>query len=100
MSAEDKEYSVFTQKYIQIKEELNGTFADYRELQENFKEIPEDLLKKIAQLSDVMLDMNKIGEVRWNKMPRQLTNDGWKFWIKEDNELREERYGTTNNRKI
>lgn len=87
------EYSRFTQKFIQVIDELNGMAAEKSELKDDGEPIPAELEKEMTAYTLTAANMVDEGIRRFGKDAKELINDGWKFWMAEDVILRERRYG-------
>jgi hypothetical protein len=86
-------YSKFAQYFIEIADHLRGLESEAEELQSEDKAIPHSLSSEIYRHTVILEILTQAGEEMYNKSPKQLYQDGWNFWFKEDAELREQRYG-------
>jgi hypothetical protein len=87
------EYSRFSQYFIEIADHLKGLELEAEELLSEDKEIPQPLASEIYRHTVILEILTQAGEEMYSKNPKQLYQDGWDFWFKEDAELRELRYG-------
>ena len=86
-------YSRFAQYYIEMADELRGLSGEITELTDDGQEIPQALANEYFRIETIVNILAQAGEEKYNKSPKQLYQDGWNFWFKEDEELREKRYG-------
>jgi hypothetical protein len=87
-------YSRYTQKYIEIFDEFRGYEQEKAEFEDEGQEVPVRILEQFMIYKIKVENMILEAYNRWNKGHDDLYRDGWKFWMKEDAELREKRYGT------
>lgn len=95
--SEEQIYSSLAQSYIENVDQLNGITAEVEELLSEGIAVPQLLENELHRLQFVVTILSQTGEEKYNKSPKQLYQDGWAYWFKEDAELREKRYGGKNN---
>ena len=82
------EYSRFAQYYTEIADHLKNLEIEAEELLDNDdKNVPQSLSSEIFRHSLIIEILTQAGKERYNKTPKQLYQDGWNFWFKEDAEL-------------
>jgi hypothetical protein len=86
-------YSRFTQYYIEMVDELRGLASEVEELTEDGQTVPQELANEFFRIETCVNILTQKGKEEYNKTPKELYKEGWDFWIKEDTELREKRYG-------
>lgn len=86
-------YSRFAQYYIEMVDELRGIQGEIEELTEDGQPIPKELANELFRHETIVHILTQKGEQEYKKTPKQIYQDGWAFWFKEDAELREKRYG-------
>jgi hypothetical protein len=86
-------YSKLAQYYIEQVDNLNSLQSEADEFEETGEPIPDELESEIFRHKFIVEVIAKTGKEQFKKEPKQLYNDGWHFWFKEDAELREKRYG-------
>jgi hypothetical protein len=87
------EYSRFAQYYIEIADELRGLASEMEELTDDGQTVPKELANEYFRHETILDILTQAGKEKYNKSPKELYQDGWNFWFKEDAELREKRYG-------
>jgi hypothetical protein len=90
---EEEKYSRFAQYYIEMVDELKGLMGEIQELSNEGQIIPKELENEHFRIETCVNILTQAGEELYKKTPKQLYQDGWAFWMKEDAELREARYG-------
>lgn len=90
---QQEQYSRFAQYYIEMVDNLKGLESECEELLDSGQEVPRELANELFRIETCVNILTQAGEELYNKNPKQLYQDGWNFWFKEDAELREERYG-------
>jgi hypothetical protein len=86
-------YSRFAQYYIEMVDELRGLAGEIQELTEDGQIIPKELENEHFRIETCVMILAQACTENYNKTPQQVYKDGWEFWMKEDKELREKRYG-------
>jgi hypothetical protein len=86
-------YSRFAQYYIEMVDELKGLVNEIEELAEDGQIIPKELENEHFRIETIVVILSQACKENYNKTPKQVYQDGWDFWFKEDAELREKRYG-------
>lgn len=90
---EEQLYSKFAQYYIEMVDNLNGLTGEVEELLSEGEVVPQRLADELHRIQICVAIITQTGEQQYGKSPKELYNDGWHFWFKEDAELREKRYG-------
>lgn len=85
-------YNELAQKYIELFDELKGMDEEISQMQEQGEDIFE-LFQESNRLREKLEQLEKQAAEEFNKLPKEIYKDGWKFWMEEDKEMREERYG-------
>lgn len=91
--SDQEHYSRFAQYYIEMVDEFRGLASEVEELTEDGQTIPQELANEYFRIETIVNILTQAGEERYKKTPVQLYKEGWEFWMKEDAELREKRYG-------
>jgi hypothetical protein len=87
------EYSQFAQYFVEISETLDGLESEVEELVSEGKEVPLEMASELYRHTVILDILTHAGKELYNKSIKELYQDGWKFWFKEDAELREMMYG-------
>jgi hypothetical protein len=86
-------YSQFSQQYIEHWDNYRGLESEAEEYQEAGLDIPEHLQNEINRHKIIIGAFAQVGKERFNKEHAEIYKDGWNYWMAEDLELREKRYG-------
>jgi hypothetical protein len=89
----DISYSQFAQNYIEHWDNFRGLEAEMEELLADGLEVPENLKNELNRHKLIIGVFVQVGKEKFNKEHNEIYKDGWNFWIEEDAELREKRYG-------
>lgn len=86
-------YSRLSQKFIEVFDEYRAIQNEVAEFYEEGQEVP---FRLAVQLETHKMKVEKMANdafINFNKKADEFYRDGWNFWMKEDAELREQRYG-------
>lgn len=86
-------YSRLSQKFIEVFDEYRAIQNEVAEFNEEGQDVP---FRLAVQLETYKMQVEKMATealLRFNKKADEFYHDGWDFWMKEDAELREQRYG-------
>lgn len=86
-------YSRFAQYFIEMTDEWRGLSGEIEELTEDGQPVPEELSREFFRIETIINILTQACREHYNKSPQQVYKEGWEFWMKEDAELREKRYG-------
>lgn len=86
-------YNELAQKFISVWDNLKGLGADIMELEESKEKVPEDLRSEYEVYNKLAAELIEKAEKEFGKSSKELYKDGWDFWMEEDKQMREERYG-------
>lgn len=97
MATYDVSYNKFTQRFIVVMDNFNGLRQEVMALLSeglSMNTIDENLKSELELYASQVNLMEELGMKRYGRTKTQMYNDGWKFWIEEDKQLREKRYGS------
>lgn len=87
------EYSIFSQKFIEVWDEYIALESEIQECKNEAWNIPDDLIAQKNVYHGIVTNMITEGWNRWQKTGVEMRKDGWNYWMAEDKILRQERYG-------